>query len=238
MLSDSGRRVKRTFRRDETKNELAALLEGYLFGLGEVCHTLFGPRGELAMYRAVGNYFLTYLDKQLGIRFTESDPWLRYCRIVEVFTRFGFYGYVELEERGENAYWMLETEQYAARVWEQSGAWQRGTPPCPLWSVILFSLSQIGHTIVLDDLRYNGEVEGFESTFHFEPIPEGREDVIENARRELRTALLPICSLCKRVRDIRTDKWEEIDTHLIRNHEILFSHSLCPDCAAKLYPDM
>jgi len=59
MLSDSGRRVKRTFRRDETKNELAALLEGYLFGLGEVCHTLFGPRGVLAMYRAVGKYFLT-----------------------------------------------------------------------------------------------------------------------------------------------------------------------------------
>jgi PAS domain S-box-containing protein len=51
------------------------------------------------------------------------------------------------------------------------------------------------------------------------------------AARELRTlsGMLPICASCKRIRD---DKgyWEQVETYLTKRSEIIFSHSLCPDC--------
>ena len=49
--------------------------------------------------------------------------------------------------------------------------------------------------------------------------------------------LLPICASCKKIRD---DKgyWERIEIY-IRNHtEAKFSHSICPDCARNLYPEI
>ena len=61
---------------------LSTLLEGYFHGLSEVCHALFGTEGEAAMYRAVGRGFLKYLKDHMGIEFTETHPWLRYCHII------------------------------------------------------------------------------------------------------------------------------------------------------------
>jgi sigma-B regulation protein RsbU (phosphoserine phosphatase) len=52
------------------------------------------------------------------------------------------------------------------------------------------------------------------------------------ANRELRalSGMLPICATCKRIRD---DKgyWEQVETYLLKHSEIIFSHSLCPECA-------
>lgn len=49
--------------------------------------------------------------------------------------------------------------------------------------------------------------------------------------------ILPICASCKKIRD-DSGYWEQIESY-IRNHsEAEFSHSLCPDCAKKLYPHM
>ena len=61
---------------------------------------------------------------------------------------------------------------------------------------------------------------------------------IESAFLKVKTlsGLLPICSSCKKIRD---DKgyWNQIETY-IRNHsEAEFSHSICDECAKKLYPD-
>ena len=47
---------------------------------------------------------------------------------------------------------------------------------------------------------------------------------------------LPICANCKK---IRTDThWEEIETFLSRRSPVAFSHSICPACQEKLYPDL
>jgi PAS domain S-box-containing protein len=51
------------------------------------------------------------------------------------------------------------------------------------------------------------------------------------------SGLLPICSVCKKVRD---DKgyWHQVETY-IRNHsEADFSHGLCPDCAGEYYSEL
>ncbi len=49
--------------------------------------------------------------------------------------------------------------------------------------------------------------------------------------------LLPICSICK---DIRDDQgyWGQIENYISRHSEIRFSHGLCPRCARKHYPDI
>lgn len=63
---------------------------------------------------------------------------------------------------------------------------------------------------------------------------------------ELRTALaeirtlrgfLPICSNCKRVRDDE-GYWNQIDAYIQNHSDIEFSHSICPECAQKLYPEL
>jgi DNA-binding response OmpR family regulator len=50
------------------------------------------------------------------------------------------------------------------------------------------------------------------------------------------TGLIPICCFCKRIRD-DSDYWREVEDYVTANTDALFSHSLCPDCAKKHYPD-
>jgi hypothetical protein len=47
--------------------------------------------------------------------------------------------------------------------------------------------------------------------------------------------LLPICSNCKKIRN-DSGYWEQIETYVTDHSNAEFTHSLCPDCAKKLYP--
>ncbi|MFZ5584308.1 MAG: MASE3 domain-containing protein [Thermodesulfobacteriota bacterium] len=69
-----------------------------------------------------------------------------------------------------------------------------------------------------------------------------REEMVTRltqALAEVKTlsGLLPICASCKRVRD---DKgyWNQIEAYISRHSQAEFSHSICPDCARRLYPDL
>lgn len=61
---------------------------------------------------------------------------------------------------------------------------------------------------------------------------------LQNAVEKINTlsGLLPICSACKKVRD---DKgyWQQIETYVQDHSPAEFSHSICPECAEKHYPD-
>jgi hypothetical protein len=61
---------------------------------------------------------------------------------------------------------------------------------------------------------------------------------LEEAISEVKTlsGLLPICSYCKKIRD---DKgyWTQIESYVRRHSEADFSHSICPDCARKHFPE-
>jgi PAS domain S-box-containing protein len=50
------------------------------------------------------------------------------------------------------------------------------------------------------------------------------------------SGLLPICANCKKIRD---DKgyWQKLETFVHEHSDAEFSHSICPDCMEKLYPD-
>lgn len=72
------------------------------------------------------------------------------------------------------------------------------------------------------------------------------QSALAAANLDLRNALaqvkklsgfLPICASCKKIRD---DKgyWQQIEAYIRDHSEAEFSHSICPDCVKKLYPDL
>ncbi len=62
---------------------------------------------------------------------------------------------------------------------------------------------------------------------------------LQSALSEVKTlsGLLPICSHCKKIRD---DKgyWNQIENYILEHSGAFFSHGICPECAAKYYPDV
>ena len=57
----------------------------------------------------------------------------------------------------------------------------------------------------------------------------------ELARRvSLLEGILPICSLCKKIRD-ENGNWQHVEIYVSNRSEALFSHSLCPDCLQRDY---
>ncbi len=62
---------------------------------------------------------------------------------------------------------------------------------------------------------------------------------LKSALRKVKTlsGLLPICASCKKIRD-DTGYWTQIESYIKVHSDAEFSHSICPDCAKKLYPDI
>lgn len=48
------------------------------------------------------------------------------------------------------------------------------------------------------------------------------------------SGLLPICASCKKIRDDQ-GYWNQLESYIEKHSEALFSHSICPSCADKLY---
>jgi PAS domain-containing protein len=49
--------------------------------------------------------------------------------------------------------------------------------------------------------------------------------------------ILPMCSNCRK---IRADEqfWQQLEDYLIKHSDTRFSHSVCPECAKQLYPEL
>jgi hypothetical protein len=96
-----------------------------------------------------------------------------------------------------------------------------------VWTVGIWGLGLLGISVA--SYRLNNE--------------EKRREIIiaqlQEAFAEVKqlSGLLPICSSCKKIRD---DKgyWTQIESYIRDHSEAEFSHSICPDCAKQLYPDI
>jgi hypothetical protein len=62
---------------------------------------------------------------------------------------------------------------------------------------------------------------------------------LQKALDEVKTlsGLMPICSHCKKIKD-DTGYWNQIESYIHEHSDADFSHSICPDCAETLYPDL
>jgi hypothetical protein len=62
-----------------------------------------------------------------------------------------------------------------------------------------------------------------------------QEKALEEVK-ELR-GLLPICAACKKIRD-DAGYWNQIESYIQAHSAATFTHGICPDCMAKVYPDL
>ena len=83
----------------------------------------------------------------------------------------------------------------------------------------------------------NAELSGFKN--NLEILVEERTKDLNNALSEVNNlkGLLPICSSCKNIRD-DNGYWSQIEKYISTHSQAEFTHSICPSCAKKLYPDM
>lgn len=51
------------------------------------------------------------------------------------------------------------------------------------------------------------------------------------------SGLLPICSSCKKIRDDR-GYWNQLEAFISEHSDVVFSHGICPECAAKMYEEL
>jgi len=72
---------------------------------------------------------------------------------------------------------------------------------------------------------------------------DSRNRELEKALAEVRTlrGILPICSSCKRIRKTSeegAETWVSLSNYLSENTEADLTHTICPICAKKLYPQL
>ena len=62
---------------------------------------------------------------------------------------------------------------------------------------------------------------------------------LRTAMEEVKTlrGIIPICSSCKQIRDDQ-GIWNQIEAYISVHSEAEFSHSICPECMKKLYPEL
>ncbi|MBN1849725.1 MAG: hypothetical protein JW932_14205 [Deltaproteobacteria bacterium] len=62
---------------------------------------------------------------------------------------------------------------------------------------------------------------------------------LQKALREVRVlrGILPICSFCKKIRD-DDGYWRQVEVYVKEHSDADFSHSICPDCMKKNYPNI
>jgi hypothetical protein len=64
-----------------------------------------------------------------------------------------------------------------------------------------------------------------------------RNQELQEALDKVKTlsGLLPICASCKKIRDDQ-GYWHQVEVYIKDHSDAEFSHSICPTCAEKLYP--
>jgi PAS domain S-box-containing protein len=108
----------------------------------------------------------------------------------------------------------------------------------------------IGHKIMLLNARqvYTSSGKSKNILLVIEDVTERKRIEKKNQKLiiELRKALdeikilqgiIPICASCKRIRD-DSGYWNQLEAYISRYSEAEFTHSICPECVKKLYPDL
>lgn len=68
-----------------------------------------------------------------------------------------------------------------------------------------------------------------------------REELVERLQEALAEikslhGILPLCSFCKKISDDE-GHWEQVDVYIAKHTEAQMSHSVCPECMKKHYPE-
>lgn len=88
-------------------------------------------------------------------------------------------------------------------------------------------------------IYYEGSVEDITERKSAEAEREKLIGELRNALGKVNalTGMLPICSSCKKIRDKR-GAWNLLETYIESHSQAHFTHSFCPDCVRRLYPEV
>jgi sigma-B regulation protein RsbU (phosphoserine phosphatase) len=66
----------------------------------------------------------------------------------------------------------------------------------------------------------------------------GRVEELQEALSHIKTlqGILPICMHCHKIRDDQ-DAWQKLEQYVTQHSDAQLSHSICPECMEKYYPD-
>jgi PAS domain-containing protein len=131
------------------------------------------------------------------------------CFIGEEFSKYLRF----IEDEVNRFYRMVDRSAEFERVMEQNGT--RRTYRVKLSKSLDLSDKFDGIMVILEDIT-----------------------TLRMALDEIRTlrGFIPICSHCKNIRDDQ-GYWRKVEQYIEDNSQVQFSHSICPDCMEKLYPE-
>ena len=90
----------------------------------------------------------------------------------------------------------------------------------------------------LSQVRSSRGLHGWVAMFQDVTEREAMIAELQEALANVRTlsGLIPICASCKKIRD---DKgyWQQVEAYISAHSDAVFTHGLCPECAAKLFPE-
>lgn len=92
---------------------------------------------------------------------------------------------------------------------------------------------RISESLLVRSVRYAMERKQAEE--EKEKLIAGLSEALENIKTL--KGLLPICTSCKKIRN-DTGYWERIEVYIRDRSDAEFTHSICPECTKKLYPDL
>jgi len=100
-------------------------------------------------------------------------------------------------------------------------------------TILLAHIASVAAFMMLNAERVEHELSAAESSLT-RTVAE-----LQKALAEVKTlsGLLPICASCKRIRD-EHDHWTRVEEYVRDRTHAEFSHGICPECAARLYPDL
>ena len=163
---------------------------------------------------------------------------------------------IRSNRRGEKLFGVPVQEMIGLRCCKILHGSKSRVPECPMPAVLKFFRRE-SVELQLEDGRWMmisidpivQDSGGLLNVVHIcRDITERKRIEIEKEKmlRELQTALadvktlsdlLPICSVCKKIRD---DKgyWNQIEAYIHEHSGTRFSHGICPECAKEYYPDL
>ena len=65
------------------------------------------------------------------------------------------------------------------------------------------------------------------------------KEIRDHLEKEIRSlhGILPICSLCKKIRDDQGD-WQQLEVYFQQHSQAEFTHGYCPECAERVLQEI
>jgi len=93
------------------------------------------------------------------------------------------------------------------------------------------------HVLSIDHWNLRQEIEKYPAmAMELLQMLSRRIRAIEKTMMKTLGSILPICSNCKKIRE-EDGSWITIEEYIEEHSEAEFSHSICPECSEKLYPE-